>query len=289
MTFIRLLVNIYVGDFLLILRRYLNHLYHVNIALLVLSKESVLLQWQPSILTSDQVWVSPNSAPEHLARRRALRQAQQLGRENDNRFGAESVAAIKWRLCQCVVDSCFLLSQVEEEKKLKKEEAARRKQEQEVSHSHSSVSFQLKMFPRSFLLLFQMAKLAKMKIPPCEMFRSETDKYSSFDETVNVVVILWTESRIVLLLWCHTVHLTFLSGIFFYPLVSCVFRVSPLTTSKGRSWAKDKPRNYGSSTRPRRSYTMTIFRWTRTETDVRAARPSEYKTGLFFFFYFIDC
>ncbi|KAM4744302.1 cysteine--tRNA ligase, cytoplasmic isoform 2-T2 [Anableps anableps] len=48
---------------------------------------------------------------------------------------------------------------MEEEKKRKKEEAARKKQEQE------------------------MAKLAKMKVPPCEMFRSETDKYSKFDET----------------------------------------------------------------------------------------------------------
>ncbi|XP_042372708.1 cysteine--tRNA ligase, cytoplasmic-like, partial [Plectropomus leopardus] len=51
--------------------------------------------------------------------------------------------------------------QIEEEKKKKKEEAAQKKQEQE------------------------MAKLAKMKIPPCEMFRSETDKFSKFDETVN--------------------------------------------------------------------------------------------------------
>uniref|UniRef100_A0A3B4YKG4 Cysteine--tRNA ligase, cytoplasmic n=1 Tax=Seriola lalandi dorsalis TaxID=1841481 RepID=A0A3B4YKG4_SERLL len=48
---------------------------------------------------------------------------------------------------------------MEEEKKRKKEEAARKKQEQE------------------------MAKLAKMKVPPCEMFRTETDKYSKFDET----------------------------------------------------------------------------------------------------------
>uniref|UniRef100_A0A3Q0QZ32 Cysteine--tRNA ligase, cytoplasmic n=1 Tax=Amphilophus citrinellus TaxID=61819 RepID=A0A3Q0QZ32_AMPCI len=47
---------------------------------------------------------------------------------------------------------------VEEEKKMKKEEAARKKQEQEV------------------------AKLAKMKIPANEMFRTETDKYSKFDE-----------------------------------------------------------------------------------------------------------
>ncbi|XP_061563677.1 cysteine--tRNA ligase, cytoplasmic-like [Cololabis saira] len=48
---------------------------------------------------------------------------------------------------------------MEEEKRMKKEEAARRKQEQEN------------------------AKVSKMKIPPSEMFRSETDKYSSFDDT----------------------------------------------------------------------------------------------------------
>ncbi|XP_053304839.1 cysteine--tRNA ligase, cytoplasmic isoform X2 [Spea bombifrons] len=48
---------------------------------------------------------------------------------------------------------------VEEEKRRKKEEAARKKQEQEA------------------------AKLAKMKVSPSEMFKSETDKYSKFDET----------------------------------------------------------------------------------------------------------
>eukprot|EP00063_Salmo_salar_P008321 XP_013983156.1 PREDICTED: cysteine--tRNA ligase, cytoplasmic-like [Salmo salar] len=48
---------------------------------------------------------------------------------------------------------------MEDEKKNKKEEAAKKKQEQEL------------------------AKLAKMKISPCDMFRSETDKYSGFDET----------------------------------------------------------------------------------------------------------
>ncbi|XP_067396728.1 cysteine--tRNA ligase, cytoplasmic isoform X2 [Emydura macquarii macquarii] len=47
---------------------------------------------------------------------------------------------------------------IEEEKKRKKEEAARKKQEQEA------------------------AKLAKMKIPPHAMFKSELDKYSNFDE-----------------------------------------------------------------------------------------------------------
>merc|ERR1712131_38875 len=48
---------------------------------------------------------------------------------------------------------------MEEEKKRKKEEALKKKQEQEA------------------------AKLAKMKIPASEMFRSETDKYSIFDDT----------------------------------------------------------------------------------------------------------
>ncbi|XP_068174506.1 cysteine--tRNA ligase, cytoplasmic isoform X2 [Antennarius striatus] len=48
---------------------------------------------------------------------------------------------------------------MEEERKRKKEEAARKKHEQE------------------------MAKLAKMKVPPCEMFRTDTDKYCKFDET----------------------------------------------------------------------------------------------------------
>uniref|UniRef100_A0A8C5T1P6 Cysteine--tRNA ligase, cytoplasmic n=1 Tax=Laticauda laticaudata TaxID=8630 RepID=A0A8C5T1P6_LATLA len=47
---------------------------------------------------------------------------------------------------------------IEEEKKKKKQEAARKKQEQEA------------------------AKLAKMKVSPGEMFKSEHDKYSKFDE-----------------------------------------------------------------------------------------------------------
>ncbi|KAM5316950.1 cysteine--tRNA ligase, cytoplasmic [Glossophaga mutica] len=47
---------------------------------------------------------------------------------------------------------------VEEERRKKKEEAARKKQEQEA------------------------AKLAKMRIPPSELFLSERDKYSRFDE-----------------------------------------------------------------------------------------------------------
>ncbi len=35
-----------------------------------------------------------------------------------------------------------------------------------------------------------MAKLAKMKVKPSEMFRSETDKYSTFDETVMQTIQL---------------------------------------------------------------------------------------------------
>ncbi|XP_061671677.1 cysteine--tRNA ligase, cytoplasmic isoform X2 [Syngnathoides biaculeatus] len=49
-------------------------------------------------------------------------------------------------------------NKLEEEKQRKKEEAARKKE------------------------LHEMAKLAKMKIPPFEMFLAETDKYSKFDE-----------------------------------------------------------------------------------------------------------
>ncbi|XP_045153261.1 cysteine--tRNA ligase, cytoplasmic isoform X2 [Echinops telfairi] len=48
---------------------------------------------------------------------------------------------------------------VEEEKRRRKEEAARKRQEQEA------------------------AKLAKMRVPACEMFLSERDKYSQFDDS----------------------------------------------------------------------------------------------------------
>uniref|UniRef100_A0A8C5DPC8 Cysteine--tRNA ligase, cytoplasmic n=1 Tax=Gouania willdenowi TaxID=441366 RepID=A0A8C5DPC8_GOUWI len=59
-----------------------------------------------------------------------------------------------------VVDKETLLKERDEKKKKrKKEEAAMKKQEQE------------------------MAKQAKMKIPPSQLFQSETDKYSKFDET----------------------------------------------------------------------------------------------------------
>ena len=83
---------------------------------------------------------------------------------------------------------------MEEEKKKKKEEAARKKQEQEVDcmfprrdvSSSSSVSQTMNMFTHSSSSPLQMAKLAKMKLSPCEMFRKETDKYSQFDETVNL-------------------------------------------------------------------------------------------------------
>lgn len=40
------------------------------------------------------------------------------------------------------------------------------------------------------MCLFQAAKLAKMKIPPSEMFLSESDKYSKFDENVRISFFL---------------------------------------------------------------------------------------------------
>lgn len=44
-------------------------------------------------------------------------------------------------------------------------------------------------------------------------------------------------------------------------------RVFPLTMPKGRSSAKAKPRSCGSSTRLRKSFTASIFRWTKTGTE----------------------
>lgn len=40
--------------------------------------------------------------------------------------------------------------------------------------------------------IFQAAKLAKMKIPPGEMFLSEVNKYSKFDENVSQPLALET-------------------------------------------------------------------------------------------------
>ena len=41
----------------------------------------------------------------------------------------------------------------------------------------------------SFMFFFQAAKEAKAKIPPWEMFKQETDKYSKFDEQVCFIKI----------------------------------------------------------------------------------------------------
>lgn len=61
-----------------------------------------------------------------------------------------------------------------------------------MTRSSSSASVGVRRRPLAppfahFSSLFQMAKLAKMKVAPCEMFRSETDKYSRFDEKVQAV------------------------------------------------------------------------------------------------------
>lgn len=45
------------------------------------------------------------------------------------------------------------------------------------------------MFQTSLFFLFQEAKAAKAKIPPWEMFKHETDKYSKFDEQVSMFAI----------------------------------------------------------------------------------------------------
>ena len=39
------------------------------------------------------------------------------------------------------------------------------------------------------VFFFQAAKLAKAQVPPSEMFKLETDKYSAFDEQVSITVL----------------------------------------------------------------------------------------------------
>lgn len=39
--------------------------------------------------------------------------------------------------------------------------------------------------------MLQAAKLAKMKIPPGDMFKSEQDKYSKFDDNVRNTLFLF--------------------------------------------------------------------------------------------------
>lgn len=50
-------------------------------------------------------------------------------------------------------------------------------------------------------LFFQAAKEAKARIPPWEMFKHETEKYSKFDEQVRVPILgtlipLWCSNAI---------------------------------------------------------------------------------------------
>ena len=65
------------------------------------------------------------------------------------------------------------------------------------SGAHRTAFRQLSHWKMSFasdfgLLVFQAAKLAKMKIPPGEMFLSEVNKYSKFDENVSQPLALET-------------------------------------------------------------------------------------------------
>lgn len=70
-------------------------------------------------------------------------------------------------------------------------------------------------------------------------------------------------------------------------------RVSPLTTWRGRSWAKARPRSCTSCTRRRRSYTMSICRRSTTASDpskcwVSVWYRSHNDTESLFFFLFIN-
>ena len=46
-------------------------------------------------------------------------------------------------------------------------------------------------------LFFQAAKEAKARIPPWEMFKHETDKYSKFDEQVSFPFFRYTDTFMV--------------------------------------------------------------------------------------------
>ena len=50
-------------------------------------------------------------------------------------------------------------------------------------------------------LFFQAAKEAKARIPPWEMFKHETDKYSKFDEQVRDPIFRYTDTFMVF--WCN--------------------------------------------------------------------------------------
>lgn len=179
-------------------------------------------------------------------------------------FMKELLAEVNFQICTCnerltFIDprfvirfSWFLFSdgrreETEERRSCKKE--TRTRGPPPLRHFRFSSIFQCSL--HHFLFLFQMAKLAKMKILACEMFLTETDKYSKFDETVNILGPKLKQ------IWMKQVFRDKL----------CAFRVSPLMMLKVKSWVKDKQRSSGSCMKPRRSCTTNISRYTKTEND----------------------
>lgn len=69
----------------------------------------------------------------------------------------------------------------------------------------------------------QALKEAQKKIPPSEMFKSETDKYSKFDDQVNFSTFYY-----------------FVSFLFQIKNLILVFRGCRLTTPKGKNLVRDK-------------------------------------------------
>lgn len=56
-------------------------------------------------------------------------------------------------------------------------------------YSPATILFLYSRIHTFVLFSYQEAKLAQEKIPPWELFKKETDKYSQFDDKVGIIVI----------------------------------------------------------------------------------------------------
>lgn len=57
-------------------------------------------------------------------------------------------------------------------------------------YSPATILFLYSLIHTFVLFSYQEAKLAQEKIPPWELFKKETDKYSQFDDKVGIIVII---------------------------------------------------------------------------------------------------
>lgn len=57
-------------------------------------------------------------------------------------------------------------------------------------YSPATILFLYSLIHTFVLFSYQEAKLAQEKIPPWELFKKETDKYSQFDDKVGIIVIV---------------------------------------------------------------------------------------------------